>query len=1062
MLCVTQVFAQSNRTVTGTVKGQDDGLPLPGVTVKVKGTNIGVQTSSNGAYSIAAPANSTLVFSFIGYTTQERAVNGSGVISISLAPSANQLGEVVVTGALGIKTEAKELGYSTATISNQQLTAAKVTDISTGLEGKVSGLQVNLTDNSINPTTRIVLRGNRSITGNNEALLVVDGVPIEDVNYINSINPDDVANVTVLKGAVAASLYGSKASNGVLIITTKKGTKGKPTITVSNTLSVQAVSYLPKLQTTFGGYGGEGGAFVNADGTVNHVPYENESYGPAFDGSKYLLSISPVYSADGSTILKYDSLFNTYSNKKNNRLDFFNKALTNQFNFSYDVGDDNGTLHLGFQDVNAHGVVPNDQNRRDNISIHGTRTVGKFNVEYNATYNQGNVSTYGQSYNQTSSGLFTGDPLYFEILNTPADIPLKSFKNINGEFSNVNSYYNAYATNPYWTVDNSRHNTTTYQLLASINLSYKIEPWLTLSNRIGLTESTQIFKYTRAEVNFAPFAIADPFSAGNVPSSLKFVPPSGFDQSYFEQRLNNDLILQFDKKFGKFSVRALVGQNIEQDYETFINLEGDDLQFAGDYNISSDLGIPGYNQANYKQREYAYYEDVTIGYNGFIFLHGTNRDEWNSVLDPSHDHYEYPGVDLSYVFTQSIPFLRDNSILSYGKINGGITRVANINLGGGANPFGAYSLQNPFVPPSGFPYGTLGGYAQSSTYLNPSITPELTTEFEVGTELGFLKDRINLKFDYYHSNSRNQSLTSVLSSATGFSNAISNAGLIVNSGEEVDLNTTPVRSANFAWRLGFNYTHYANVVKALGPGQSQLYLGNSSYAVVGKPYPVIETNDFLRDPAGKVIVDPTTGQPSENPNLTTYGTANPTYIMGMTNSFTYKNVTLSFTIDARGGNEIYNGIGGTEAFTGISSQSAENGRQRFIYPNSVYLNSAGQYVNNTSVAVNNGNGGQPGSFWSGIYSSSLGSIYVDDAAFIKLREATLSFAVPKKFLASDVPFVKSASIALVGRNLLMFRPKSNTFTDPEFSDTTGNAVGSTSTNQTPPTRYYGATLTVAF
>ena len=1062
MLCVTQIFAQ-NRTVTGTVTAKEDGLPIPGVTVKIKGSTTGTQTNSDGKYSISAPAGAVLQFSFTGYQAEEYAAK-SNTINVTLVISSHQLGEVVVTGALGVKSQAKELGYSTAQINNKELTQAKVTDISTGLEGKVSGLQVNLTSNGIDPSTRIVLRGNRSITGNNEALLVIDGVPIDDVSYINSINPDDVANVTVLKGAVAASVYGSKASNGVIIITTKKGTKGKPTITVSNTLSMQTVSYLPDLQTQFGGYGGEGGAFINADGTVNAVPFENESYGPAFDGHKILLALSPIFAADGTTVTGYDSLFTKYQNIKNNRRDFFQNALTNQFNLGYDIGDENSTFHLGFQDVDAAGVVPDDHSRRDNIRIGGTRNYGRFNVEYTASYNQFDVNQYGQSYNQTSGGLFSGDNLYFEVLNTPADIPLTSFKDYNSQFANVNSYYNAYATNPYWTIANSRQKTNTYELLANINLSYKIANWLTLSDRIGITTRTKQYKYTRAQVNFAPWAIADPESAGNEASSLKYVAPATYDETFFEQRLNNDMILAFDKKFGKFSVKALAGTNIEQNYQRYIDLEGDNLQFAGNYNISSVLGIPGYGEGSYEQREFAIYEEATIGYNGYLYIHGTNRDEWNSVLDPAHNHYQYPGVDASFVFTEAINALKDKDVLSYGKIHGGITRVANINLGGGTNPYGAYSLQNPFVPPSGFPYGTLGGYAQSSLYLNPEIQPEQTTEYEVGGELGFLKNRVNLTTTYSHSDSRNQSLTSVTSSATGFTSKLSNAGLVTNDVWEFDLNTIPVKTRNFQWNFGINYTHFANLVKELAPGQTQLLLPGSGsiYAVVGKPYPVIETNDWNRDPAsGKVIVDPTTGLPSVNSNLTTYGTANPTQILGITNALTYKNLTFSFVLDYRGGNEIFNTQGATEAFTGISSQSAENGRQRFIYPNSVVLQN-GHYVNNTSVAVENGNntGGQ--GFWPSVYTSSLGSIYVDDGAFWKLREAALTYQIPAPFLTKNAGFIKKASIGLVGRNLLMFRPKSNTFTDPEFSDTTGNAIGTTSTNQTPPTRYYGATLSVTF
>jgi TonB-dependent SusC/RagA subfamily outer membrane receptor len=398
-ICI-QAFAQ-NRTVTGTVTAKDDGLPIPGVSVKLKGTNNGVQTGTNGKYSISVPTGGVLVFTFIGYSAQEKTVGTNTTLNIVLETASQQLGEVVVTGAFGIKTQAKQLGYATAIIDNKMLTEAKVTDVATGLEGKVSGLTISTTDNGVDPSTRIILRGNRSITGNNEALLVIDGVPIEDDNYMNTLNPEDVQDVNILKGAVAAAIYGSKASNGVVIITTKKGTKGKTSITVSNTTEVQAVSYLPDLQTEFGTYGGEP-AYTNGDGTTGAVPYENQNYGAPFNGKSIPLALSPIYAADGVTLVGYDTLFNTYSNKPNNRRDFFNKAITNQFNVGVDVGDDKSTMHVGFQDANINGVVPNDVDRRDNFRIGGTRTIGKYSIEYNASYNQNNVSTFGPSYNQTT------------------------------------------------------------------------------------------------------------------------------------------------------------------------------------------------------------------------------------------------------------------------------------------------------------------------------------------------------------------------------------------------------------------------------------------------------------------------------------------------------------------------------------------------------------------------------------------------------------------------------------------------------------------------------------
>jgi len=1081
MLSITQVFAQ-NRTVTGTVTSKDDGTPIPGVSVTIKGTNNGVATSSAGKYSLSVPPGGVLVFKAIGFTTVEVAPK-SGVMNISLATASTQIGEVVVTGALGQKLQARSLGYATAQIDTKTLNQAAVTNISTGLEGKVSGLQVNLTNNGVDPTTRIVLQGNRSITGNNQALLVVDGVPIDNVNYITTINPEDVASVNVLKGGLAAAVYGSKAANGVLIITTKKGSKGKPSITVTNTTEVQSVSYLPALQERFGGYGGEGGSFVNADGTVNPVPYENESYGPAFDGRKILMALSPIYAADGVTVTGYDTLYTKYSAIHNNRRDFFVNGITNQFNVSYDIGNENSSLHVGFQDVSAGDVVPDDHNRTDNIRIGGTQTYGKFSVEYNAAYNQKNVSTYGPSYNQTGGG-FSGDAFYFELLNTPADIPLTKTtlqsttgpvvydpRNLNGQYSNVNSYYNAYATNPYWTLQNSRENRDYYTFSGNVNLSWKATSWLTFSDRLGLTQLTQQDAYTKAGITFAPWATADPEQAGNVPSSLKFTYPATLSYTFMEQLLNNDFIAAFDKKINSdFKINGLVGVNTHQSYQTYMNLEGDQLQFPGDYNISSTLGIPGYYQDSFKQRDAGIYEEVTIGFKNWLFLHGTNRDEWNSVLNPSKNHYEYPSVDVSFVFTDAINALKDNNVLSYGKLTGGIAEVANINLGSSANPYGAYSLINPFNVAGGFPFGTLGGYSQSNLSLNPNIQPEKTTDKEVGIELGFLKDRIHFTANYAHSDSKNQSLTATVSSSTGYTQELANAGLVTNDVLELDLNATAIRTRNFQWNVGINFTHFANKVVELAPGQTQLEIGGvpntvgavgGIYAVKGMPYPVIETNDWNRAPNGKVIVDPKTGMPSVNSNLTTYGTTNPTKILGINSTLTYKAFSFSFVLDYRGGNQIFNSTESVEAFTGISAQSAENGRQRFIYPNSVVLQN-GQYVNNTSVAVANGNGGQGGSFWSTVYGSQIGSIFVDDAEFLKLREANLTFQLPQSALKS-IGFIKKASISLIGRNLLMFRPKSNDSVDPEFSDAgSGNGIGSTSISQTPPTRFYGASLSVSF
>jgi TonB-linked SusC/RagA family outer membrane protein len=1081
------------KVITGKVTDQQ-GQPVAYATIRIKGTKQGLSADAEGNYAIKASEGTTLIVSGTGITSKEVVVGNSTNLDIQIARKTGMLTEVIVT-TLGIQRQAKELGYSTAKIGNKELTQAKVTDFSTGLAGKVSGLQVNLTNNGVDPPTRIVLRGNRSITGNNQALLVLDGVVIDDVNYVNKINPEDIESVNILKGAVAAAIYGSKASNGVIVIITKHGTRGTPLITIGNTTQFERVSYMPKFQNTFGGYGGEGPPYTNPDGTVHNVPYENQSYGPPYDGSRTPLGLGVPRSflPDGVTPAKLDTNFVTYSALPNNRRDFFNTGITNQFDISYSAGDEKGTFYMGFQDASINGVVPKDQSRRDNIRLNGSRTVGRFRADYSFSYNLRADDVVGYTYNQTAGGVFSGRPLYYELIQVPGYIPITSFKDWRNDiFADPNGYWNAYATNPYWSIDNSRQKTNTHDVLGSVNLSFKIAPWLTISDRVGLIETNKQYNYTRAGITFAPWAIADPWHAGNIPSSLQYLAPSTFKGTQQEQRISNDLILAGDKNFGNFSIRGLVGTNYYQRYQDNIFLEGDNLQFPGFYNIASVLGTPGYAEFSYKQREYSIFEELTLGYKDFLFLHLTNRDEWNSVLDPSLQHYEYPGADLSFIFTQGISSLKNSRVLSFGKIRGGVSQVANINIGNvngfpatgltfpfgpgfpPVNSYGAYSLVNPFNPTPGFPFGTLGGYSQANnTYLNPQIKPEITTAEEIGLELGFLNNRINFQAAAYSSVSKNQTLTAQITATTGFPSKIVNAGQITNKGLELDLRLTAVQTKYITWNIGLNYAHFVNRVDELLPGVNELQIGNFNesgnatpisgglFAIKGLPYPVIKTTDWLRDAAsGKVIVNPVTGMPSVDPNNKIYGTTNPTDILGINTNLSFRGFTLSAVVDYRTGNLIMNAIGENLDAEGVTYHSAENARQRFIFPNSVVLQ-GGKYVTNTSVAVNSGGNIGGAGFWPNIYNSGIGSPYLTSAAFWKLREVALTFEIPARVM-TKLSFIKRATIGIVGRNLLMLRPKSNFWTDPEFSETNHNDVGKTSENQTPPTRIYGANITLTF
>src|ERR1700754_4659222 len=426
LLCVTQVFAQ-NRTVTGTVTAKDDGLPIPGVTVKVKGSTVGTQTGTNGKFTLSVPNGAILIFSFIGYSPVEKPL-GNGVINVSLETSAKSLGEVVVTGALGIKRQAKEQGAAATTISNKTLTEAKATNFTNGLTAKVAGLVVSTLDNGVNPQTRFTLRGNRHILGNNYALVVLNGTPISP-NEVNTINPDDIESVNVLNGAGAAALYGSDASNGAMIITTRKGSaSGAPQVSYTNTYLLEKVAYFPAFQTKFGSYGGEGPPFQDpVTGFITTpAPFENQSYGPAYDGHLQQLGI-PL---EDGTIQSYP--YSTPSTDP--RRAFFNTGHSEENNLSYSQGDANNSFNLSANHLFKTGVLPDDKFKRSSVRVSATKTYGKFKADFTASYVQSYTNTVGNG-GYDGATLDGGRSLYSAIFNTPSWVPLTKFKDIDAPFA---------------------------------------------------------------------------------------------------------------------------------------------------------------------------------------------------------------------------------------------------------------------------------------------------------------------------------------------------------------------------------------------------------------------------------------------------------------------------------------------------------------------------------------------------------------------------------------------------------------------------------------------------
>ena len=1049
-------------TVKGKVTSQQDGSGIAGVAVTVKGSTIGVQTNSDGNYSIDAPTGSTVKFSTIGYLPKEARAQSN--LSVFLVSSLKSLNEVVVT-AQGIRRQSRSVGYSVATINNSELNQAKPVDVATGLAAKVSGLQINQVSNGINPATRIVLRGARSILGNNQALVIVDNV-ITTSDILSTLNPTDIESTSVLKGANASALYGADGANGVIIITTKKGNGGPPVISYSFTGQMENLSYLPPQNTRFGSYGGEGTGTVSGisgnypatdrDGFYLYQPYENQSFGPQFNGKLVPLG-GPVqiFKPDGTFTL--DTLKVPYSYHGHGVKDWFNTAYTLQHDFSYSSGNKENGFYFSAQDVNKTGVVPSEHYERTGIRVNGTSTKGIFFIDYSAYYNRISSKNVGGSF-------FQDRPYYFNAFQTPGQVPVDRLKNIDSPYGDVNGFYSSYAPNPYWQVRHSFINQKDDRFLGSLAAGLKPTTWLTLTGRAGLTTDARSLKATKDAVTFSPFALSDPTGTGDIASQVKSSPASTQALQNFQSQLTADFLAHANKKFNDFTIDVTLGSTLRDKTFRLLNLTGGSLAIPGFFNISNVSGVPIYNEVVTQQRLVGYYGDLTLSYKSWLFFNVTGRRDVNSLLSKANRTYFYPQANLGIVFTDIIPGLKDNSILTYGKVSGSLTKVFQVSI----DP---YSLQNYYNLGRGFPYGSQTGYGQSFRTLDPNIKPEQTVSKEVDLELGFFENRINFKGAYYVEHTRNQTLPVDISATTGYTSAQINTGELENHGLELDLNFTPVLSLHngFRWNLGVNLSVVQNKVLSLYKGIDQLAIQNTFltafngtadvYAVVGNPYPVIKTPDYIRDPQGRAVVNPTTGLPSIDPNLKIVGQSNPKYRLGLNTSFSFKGFTLSGTAEYRSGNVILNGVGQSLDFGGTTAHSTQNGLQRFVWPNSSLKQPDGSYVSNKNVTVNDGGY----TLWSGFLNSagSAGTPYVTSAAFWKLRELALTYTVPQKFL-DQTHFIKGASIGLVGRNLFLWRPKSNVFTDPEFSEDNSNATGLTTVNQTPPTRLYGITASISF
>lgn len=1050
------------RTVSGTVTSTDDNMPIPGVSVKIKGAQGGAVTNSNGKFTLKVPANATsLEFSYLGYLTQSTAINRD-VINIALSPDAKALDEVVVT-ALGQVRTKNSLSYAAQSVKGEELSQTRISNAASALSGKVSGLQI-IQGNAIGGSTNVVIRGNKSLTGNNQALFVVDGVPIDNSNnnttdqksgrggydYGNAaadINPDDIESINVLKGAAASALYGSRGANGVIMITTKSRKQAGMGIVVNSGLTVGTIdkATFPKYQQEYGaGYSsgyesGDGFLFfdVLGNGVKERVvpTSEDASYGAKFDPN--LL----VYQWDA-----FDPASPNYHTKtpwvaaKNGPSTFYETALSNNNSIMLDGASDKGTIKLGYTRNDERGTLPNSRILKNIINFGGTyKITDRLTASASGNYSQVNgLGRYGSGY----SGLNVNQNFrqWYQVnvdMQDQKEAYFRNKKNITWNWkdpSTAAGLVPIYTDNYYWTRYENYESDTRNRTFGNTALNYKATDWLNILGRVTLDTYTE-FQEQRVAVG----------SQG--PGSYQRT-----DRSFRET--NYDLIANFDKNLNAdFNLKALVGTNIRKSLlNSAYSTTNGGLIVPGLYSISNSVGAVAAPVESYQPKQVdGYFAGATISFQETLSLEGTFRRDKSSTLPSESNAYNYYSIAGSWLFSKQLS--KQFDWLSSGKIRANYATVGN------DAPWG--SIINTYTTQPLYGSGTLFSYPLTTN--NPTLKPEQTESTEIGLDMAFFNNRLGFDASYYNTNTKNQIIPVSVSAATGFTNTYVNAGTINNKGVEVSLYGTPVRTPNFTWNVNVNWTKATSKVMELYNDSKNLQLasfqaGITVNATLGQPYGTIQGKDYVYNANGEKVIGANGYYQSTTTTTNVIGNINPDWIGGIQNSFKYKNVSLGFLIDIRKGGDVWSLDQFYASYTGI-------------LPGTVGNNDLGNPVRNP-ITTDNTSGGVilPGVLADGTPNTKRVAIdansptlpqaaYAFDAGYVKLREATITYSFPKAKLSKLGP-VKGIDITLFGRNLWIIH-KNLPYADPEENLSSGNAQGVQS-GAYPTTRTVGLNAKISF
>ncbi|PHQ29464.1 MAG: SusC/RagA family TonB-linked outer membrane protein [Leeuwenhoekiella sp.] len=1052
---VVQISFAQTKTVTGTVT-DGSGVPLPGVNILVQNSTTGTQTDFDGNYSIEVATGETLVFSYVGFQEEQRVVGASSTINVSLQ-AGEALEEVVVT-ALGISREKKSLGYATQEVSSEELTETRNTNALNALSGKVAGVQISNATGNLGGSSRIVIRGIGSITQENRPLIVVDGIPLDNSNYNSSttqaggggrdfgdtgfdINPDDIASMNVLKGGAAAALYGSRASNGVIQITTKSGKKGKGEVVVNSGITFEEVNILPKVQKLYGGGGGnftigDQGGFNQA--TINGTTFDvvdfatDESWGPRYEGQQVLHwdAFDPEFEDDYLQTRPW--LY-----PENDGSTLFQTGYSYNNGVAFSQGGEDSNMRMSINNTQTEGILPNTKLNKTSVNFNGSTKIGdKLKVDASVNF------TVTDGFNRPAVG-YTGESVILQLYQfgqTSLDYNrLQAFQTPDGRQRTWNriSATNPlprYTDNPYWVLNKNTAEDKRTRWYGTVGATYNF--------------TDELYAVAKVYGDTYDFRVNQRTAVGS-----QALP--GYSESDRDfQEINYETRVHFDKNVfdNKLSINAFVGGNRRvNEFHALASSTNGGLVVPNFYNLSNSAENPSVSETDTQRQINSLFGSVSLGYDNFAYLTVTGRNDWSSTLPADNNSYFYPSFSGSFIASQFI----NADWLSFLKLRAGYAEV-----GSDTDP---YQLRNVFIGDDPF----LGSvpFSLNNSNKNSELRPEDKRTYEFGVEASFFNRRLGFDITYYNELTKDLITPVQVDPSTGFTSTVLNAGELENKGIELLVNATPLMTDDFSWDVTFNFAKNENTLLSLAAGLETLQIarfpfnGVSLNAVVGERYGQIRGTNFVYDDQGNKVVNDN-GSYAETQDVQNLGSILPDYNLGIRNSFTYKGISLGFLIDHQKGGKFRSLTNIWGNYSGILEQTAANNirEEGLILPGvtgDVTYNDDGSYtVTNTAENTQVISAQQFGTDY--FFGNDNQNVF--DATYWKLREVTLGYSLPKKWLGNALSDVR---VTAFGRNLLVWGLDNANF-DPEVATSgSGNIQGSEG-GSLPSTRSYGLNVQLKF